>query len=126
MEDILEGKLSYQHDKSSSESSDSLSLSVSDTSGSSRYHVTEGGPLLTEVLTLSVVVSVSAADPPAPPKMVTNRGIKFLEAKDSQVPETLLCPFRRRIQLLYFIIFFYTGIFDVDDFFTIFKNHFND
>lgn len=121
MEDILESKISYQHRGLSSASSDTMQMSVNDTNGS-HYRLSKDGPILTTPFVVRVEVLETPTNSTIAPKIISNRGIEYLENKDGQVPQTFLFKLKNLIERIYFYICLKLGILDFESYVRIFES----
>ena len=144
MEDIANNLVEYHYLKDGSFSSmDQFEVSVSDTKHS-LYLLQEDEVVATtprSKLIVHVKVTPSPGQEakkeevaekglPLTPTIssTTNKGIKYLEKRNNKVPPIvhvppMLCPVKRKLQILYFTIFFYFGIFEIIDLASIVENN---
>lgn len=129
MEDIRDNRLSYMHDNSSS-STDGFEVSALDTRGLLDGPVPESSVAVVrvEVRPKQIVpTKPSLLEPP-----LVNKGLAFLERRrDGQVLSSsqhasLICPFKRKIQLLYFLLLVHVGHFQLEDFFLLFGSYYHE
>ena len=128
MEDIRRGRVRYLHDGSST-STDQFEVSLSDSTNQG-YLMEDGGSDGGSVHTASLPITIDIAPEDKPkPNLVRNSGILFLrEDEDSKVSASNLivriyCPFRRRVQLFFFLFYYHLGAFQIEDFANVILNN---
>ena len=129
MEDIRRGRVRYLHDGSST-STDQFEVSVSDSTNQG-YLMEDGGSDGGSVHTasLSITIDIAPEDKPKP-NLVRNSGILFLKEDEdsskvsaSNLIVRIYCPFRRRVQLFFFLFYYHLGAFQIEDFANVILNN---